>query len=104
MEGIIFISPRNNVSLEPGITFPLSRNFDITLQSGEPEQFSIEDGPVIIEHNATSIYGHTPSVCIGRVTYVDGNGINREIGFCRKFSFRPYSSQPVDNPEYEYAY
>jgi hypothetical protein len=36
--------------------------------------------------------------------YVDDNGINREIGFCRKFSFRPYGSEAVNDPEYDYGY
>jgi hypothetical protein len=105
VEGTIFISPRNNVPLEPGKPFRFTLNLDIALQSGEPEQFSIENGPVVTEHDATSIYaGQTPLVCIGRVTYLDDNGINRELGFCRKFSFRPYGSETVNNPEYEYAY
>ena len=105
VEGNIFISSRNSVPLEPDIPFRFTLTPDIALQSGEPEQFSIENGPVVTELDFASIYtGQTPLVCIGRVTYLDDNGINRELGFCRKFSFRPYGSETVNNPEYEYAY
>jgi len=73
--------------------------------SGERDSFGIEEGPVDTETNGTGIIaGDTPLVCIGRITHRDHNGVEREIGFWRKFSFRPYNSETVCDPDYEYAY
>jgi hypothetical protein len=79
--------------------------FYIELVSGERDLIGIEEGPVETETNNAGIFaGEPPLACIGRVTHRDHNGVEREIGFCRKFGFRPNNSETVPDPDYEYAY
>jgi hypothetical protein len=79
--------------------------FYIELVSGERDLIGIEEGPVDTETNNAGIFaGDPPLACIGRVTHRDHNGVEREIGFCRKFGFRPDNSETVPDPDYEYAY
>jgi hypothetical protein len=105
VEGCIHIAPNKNRRIESNIPLRYRQDFAITLVSGEREAFSIEDGTSVTEFTATAVYaGDRPLFCIGRIFYTDDAGIGRETGFCRRFSFRPYGSEPVPESEYEYQY
>jgi hypothetical protein len=79
--------------------------FTTDLLAASGSRFGIEEGPVDTETNDAGIFaGDTPLACIGRVTHRDHNGVEHEIGFCRKFGFRPDNSETVPDPDYEYAY
>lgn len=105
VEGTIFIAPRNTLPLQRAIHLGFIRDRDLPLASGERDAFEVDDGPVLTEYNATAVYaGQTPVYCIGRVTYRDDNMVEREIGFCRRFRFRPYQVETVSDEDYEYAY
>jgi hypothetical protein len=105
LEGCIYVAPRKDRPLERGIPFRFKKFLKITLVGGERDLFGIEDGTAPTEANGTAIYsGDMPLFCVGRISYTDDNGIRRETGFCRQFSFRPYKSEAVTDSEYEYEY
>jgi hypothetical protein len=105
LEGCIYVAPRKDRPLERGIRSRFKKCLKITLVGGERDLFGIEDGTAPTEANGAAIYsGDMPLLCIGRISYTDDNGIRRETGFCRKFSFQPYKSEAVTDSEYEYEY
>jgi hypothetical protein len=103
LEGCIYIG-RSDRSPESGIPFRYSEEYSVSLSGGERDQFGI-NGTAPSDVEAMEIYaGDTAIYCIGRLVYKDDIGIEREIGFCREFRFRPYRSRAVTDSEYEYTY
>ena len=43
-------------------------------------------------------------ICAGYIIYLDGNGVRRQMGFCRKYNSVSNRWLTMDDPEYEYSY
>jgi hypothetical protein len=43
-------------------------------------------------------------ICVGYIVYTDGNGADRQMGFCRRYDSSGNRWLAVEDPEYEYSY
>ena len=105
LKGCIHIARSATAPIPTRIEFPFHNFMSIALKGGEIEALYVEDGTTTSQENATEIYaGDMPLFCIGVIIYTDDSGVQRETGFCRRFSFRPYNSETIQDSEYEYEY
>lgn len=105
LKACLHIARTNDTPLPTNLGFPYRDALKVTLRGGQSEALYIENGTAPSEENAAAIYAdNMPLFCIGVIAYNDDSGTKRETGFCRRFHFRPYSSEAIRDSEYEYEY
>ena len=90
----------------PGnLSFPFAEKLELTLDSGEHEVVPGNGGNKIEGNEAMEIFaGQRVLICLGTVTYLDGNGVRRVTGFCRQYRPREDEWDTRQGSEYEYTY
>jgi hypothetical protein len=86
-------------------TFPFFQKFDCTLVSGQSEVFPGNGGEALGQGERHYLYGgYKYLLCMGTVTYLDGDNNRRITGFCRRWNLKENEWEKLVESEYEYCY